>query len=70
MARIPADRSDRVTRLVYDATTNYNSKDRDGINVKSCPIHLKAILAIYHYLLKGIRILGEAYSTYDDRNNQ
>jgi hypothetical protein len=63
MARIPANHSDRRTRWVYDMTTDYNSKDRDRINVKSRPIHLKAILAIYHYLLNGVRILGEAYST-------
>ena len=29
-----------------------------------------AIAASYRYLLDGVRILGKAYSTYDDRNGQ
>ena len=29
-----------------------------------------AIAASYKYLSDGVRILGKAYSTYDDRNSQ
>jgi hypothetical protein len=29
-----------------------------------------AIAAIYRYLSKGVRMLGEAYSTYNDRDMQ
>ena len=29
-----------------------------------------AIAASYRYLSDGVRILGRAYSTYDDRNSQ
>ena len=29
-----------------------------------------AIAASYRYLSDGVRILGKAYSTYDDRNSQ
>jgi hypothetical protein len=70
MIRIPANRSGRsADGLYYNAIEKIEeNKPPDNKWKRSWPA--KAVIATYHYLSNGIRILGEAYGTYDDRNIQ
>jgi hypothetical protein len=65
-----SDRSGRGTRLVYDAAIDKTVENKPTESDKRCPWPAKAISATYKYLSQGVRLLGESYATYDDRNIQ
>jgi hypothetical protein len=70
MMRIPADRSGRSADGLYYTEIEKIEENKPPDNKWRRSWPAKAVIATYHYLSNGVRILGEAYSTYDDRNIQ
>jgi hypothetical protein len=70
MMRIPADRSGRSADQLYYTAIEKIEENKPPHNKGGRSWPAKAVIATYHYLSHGVRILGEAYSTYDDRNVQ
>jgi hypothetical protein len=68
MVRIHADRSNRAAPLVHRLQINQSAGDWQVENNKTRRWPVVAIAATYRYLSEGVRILGEAHSTYDDCN--
>jgi hypothetical protein len=70
MARIHADRPDHSRDPVYDANPNQSIENQSTESKKMHRWPAEVICATYKYLSEGVRTLGEAYSTYDDRDVQ
>jgi hypothetical protein len=69
MVRIYADQKGR------GVPSPINSKAKEITQLKPTEDETKqrrpnVVVATYKYLAQGVRILGEAYSTYDDRDTQ
>ena len=70
MMRIPSDRSARNADQLYYIAIEKIEENKPTDNKRGRSWLAKAVIATYNYLSHGVRILGEAYSTYDDRNIQ
>ena len=68
MVRVHADRSDSSKGRVYDPAIAQTGEHWPTESVKRRPWPVKAIVATYRHLAEGVRLLGEAYAAYDDRN--
>lgn len=70
MVRIRAEGSGSSIRPVRDAAIGQIVRSQPTDCEKTRPWPWRIIAAIYRHLLEGIHILGEANSTYDNRNIQ
>ncbi len=70
MVRIQADQSSRGDPPVRQTKTEVFVQDRTDEITRSQPWSAVVILATYRYLTEGVRVLGEAYTTYDDHGPQ
>ncbi len=70
MARIQADRVNRGTPRASQTEVNESEQDRRFRIKRKQQWPAVAIVATHRYLSEGVRILGEAYTTYDDRGPQ
>jgi hypothetical protein len=69
MLRTDAGPSDR-SPPINPAKISPSIENRQIESTKKHRWPVAAIAATYRYLSDGVRILGEAYSTYDDCNKQ
>ena len=70
MFRIHTNRTNGSTPPVYGAPMSQPVEDEKMESKKVGRLPAAVIAATYKYLSEGVRILGEAYSSYDDRNPQ
>ena len=70
MVRILADRPSRGDPPVRQTKTRPFNQDRKDEVARSQNWSAVVILATCRYLSEGVRVLGEAYTTYDDRGPQ
>jgi hypothetical protein len=63
-------RSDRDARIERHAQREVSDRVRKDGNEGGLPWPSVAIGATYKYLFEGVRILAQAYTTYDDRSPQ
>jgi hypothetical protein len=70
MFRIHTNRSNRSTPPVYNTLISESVEIQKTESKKMSRWPTVAIVSTYRYLSEGVRLLGEAYSGYDDRNSQ
>jgi hypothetical protein len=70
MLRTDPSPSNRSSPPIYREKIGPSTDTRQIESTKKLPWPVAALAAGYRYLSEGVRILGKAYSTYDDRNNQ
>jgi hypothetical protein len=70
MFRIHTSPPNRSTPPIYCAQNSRTVENGNIENKKMGRLPVAVIAAIFKYLSEGVRILGEGYSSYDDRNPQ
>ena len=70
MFRIQTNRSNRGIPPAYHEPMSQPVENEKIENKKMGRLPVTIIAATYKYLSEGVRILGEGYSSYDDRNPQ
>ena len=70
MFRIYTNRTNRGAPPVYCAPMSETVENEMNESKKRGRLPVAVIAATYKYLSEGVRILGEGYSSYDDRNSQ
>jgi hypothetical protein len=70
MLRTDPRPSNRSSPPIYGEKISPSTDNRQIESTKKHRWPVDALAAGYRYLSEGVRILGKAYSTYDDRNNQ
>jgi hypothetical protein len=70
MVPIHPDRSTRSPPAHYDSTNSQIAGISSTKDERRQQRPADVVAAIYKYLSDGVKILGEAYSTYDNRNIQ
>ena len=66
----PPNRSSPPVHRVHRAKISPRTENQQNESSKEHWWPVAAIAASYRYLSDGVRVLGKAYSTYDDRNSQ
>jgi len=70
MFRIRTNRSNRSAPPVYRAPNSKSVENKQTESKKKSRWHTVAFAATYRYVSEGVRVLGDGYSTYDDRSPQ
>jgi hypothetical protein len=70
MPRTDPSPSNRSSHPIHAAKIDSSTENQRVESTKGHRGPVAAIAASYRYLSEGVRILGKAYTTYDDRNAQ
>jgi hypothetical protein len=70
MFRIHTNQTNRGIPPVYCAPMTQPVENEKNESKKRGRLPAAVIAATYKYLSEGVRLLGESYSSYDDRNSQ